>query len=195
MKPWTLLIVIAVVVVSVIGYVRANNREDRVENALGADVTGTPLGTADVTFLTTAAQGGKAEIELARLAEDKSDLKAIDELADHLERDHAATNDQIESLADRKNVDFPNDALGLPGPTDEQKATRERLSELKGSAFDRAYLDQAEQDHRRSIEMFSKATGSADSDVKAFAERTLPVLQQHLQHVQEAQKAMAAATR
>jgi putative membrane protein len=190
MKPWTLVIVIALVVVGVMAYVRANNSEEPAENPPGADISGSALSVADVTFLTAAAQAGAAEINLARLAEDTSETKAVDELADHLERDHSATNDQINALADRKKVDFPNDAIGLPGPTDEQRATRDRLATLKGAAFDRAYLDQAEQDHRKSIDAFSNATGSSDPDVKYFAERTLPILQQHLQHVQEAQKAV-----
>jgi putative membrane protein len=157
------------------------------------NMTETTLSPGDVTFLTTAAQAGSAEIELVRLAESTSEDKTIDDLARRLERDHQSVNDEIDALADKKNVDFPNDAYGLPGPTDAQKATKDRLAELKGVAFDRAFLDQIEQNHKDSIDLFTKAATTADPDVKAFAERTLPVLKQHLQHVQDAKKAPRAA--
>jgi putative membrane protein len=194
-NPLVVVVIVVVAIAAAVMLVRAGNRSE--DNArtetLQPDTTGTSLSAADVTFLTMAAQAGQAEIELAELAERTSDHASVDALADRLERDHSAANEQIEDLADEKHVDFPNDAMGLPGPTDQQKAIRDSLAELKGAAFNRAWIDRIVEGHQASVDLFSRASASSDPDVKSFAERTLPTLREHLQHAQDLQKTLASA--
>jgi predicted outer membrane protein len=65
----------------------------------------------------------------------------------------------------------------------------EQLSKLSGSKFDREYLANLVDGHKKSIKAFEKASKRAnDSELKSFATRTLPTLQQHLDRVQSIEK-------
>jgi putative membrane protein len=189
-----LLIVFAVVAaVGVAAIVaRGGNDVDAPEPAESIVAETTMLAPADVTFLTEAAQAGNAEIELAQLAQRTSVHAGLDAFAEGLERDHKQAGERLEELADRRDVDFPNDVVGLPGPTDEQRDTHTRLAALKGSAFNRAWVEQIVKNHQGSIERYERAAGSADADVRAYAESALPVLRGHLEAGRKLQQEFAA---
>jgi uncharacterized protein (DUF305 family) len=56
---------------------------------------------------------------------------------------------------------------------------------MSGAEFDRAYIKMMVSDHKKDVSVFEKqSTRAADPDLKAFAGKTLPTLQQHLQMVQ-----------
>ncbi len=197
-NPVTLVIVIALAVVAAVIFVRAANRPDTADEAgyteLGGRTGSTPpLAAADLTFVTRAAESGKAEIELAQLAQRTSEHPQVDAIAERIEQDHEQANQALADLADRRDVDFPGDAVGLPEPTAEQKATYERLDRLEGTAFDQAWLEQLVQNHEASVKAFTTASSSSDADVKAFASKTLPVIKHHLSELETLQKTVSAS--
>jgi putative membrane protein len=196
MRPVTLIIVIAVVIVAGVILVNAarNNSEtvDTMNPALVPE-SATTLAPTDVTFLTRAAESGSAEIQMAQLAQSESDNSRVDALAERIERDHSQANDRLEELAERKDVDFPDSAMGIPGPTEAHDMTHDRLEDLEGAAFDRAWAEQMVKDHQQAVDLFTKASQSADPDVRTFAESTLPTLKEHLQASQDLQKELAGA--
>ena len=53
------------------------------------------------------------------------------------------------------------------------------LNNLTGAAFDNQYIRMMVQDHYQAIELFKSAANSDDAQVRAYAEKTLPVLQAH----------------
>jgi len=56
----------------------------------------------------------------------------------------------------------------------------DRMSGLKGPAFDRAYMRMMVQDHDKDVKEFQhQAQAARDPDVKSFAQQTLSVIQQH----------------
>ncbi len=200
-NPVTLVVVVVLAVVAAVILVRAANRPDTAADESGYTDLDTrsgaaaPLAAADLTFVTRAAESGKAEIDLAQLAQRTSENSRIDRLAEQIERDHEQANDQLADLADRRDVDFPGVAIGLPGPNDQQQATYDRLDKLEGAAFDQAWIDQMAQNHEASIESFTTASKSTDADVKAFAEKTLPVITHHLEQIEALQKTARAPQR
>ena len=199
-NPVTLVVVIALAVVATVILVRANRPETGVDESGYSESASrpgaaAPLAAADLAFVTKAAQSGKAEIDLAELAERKSEHPQVDALADQLEKDHEQVNQQLADLADRRDVDFPGDAIGLPGVTEEQKATYDRLERLEGAAFDQAWVDQMAQYHDASVKAVTTASNSSDADVKAFAEKALPTSKHHLEQLQQLQKTVRAAQR
>src|SRR6185369_2414150 len=95
--------------------------------------------------------------------------------------DHSRAGNELKSLAAQKNVT-------LPTALDQQhQADVDKLSKLSGAAFDREYMSMMVKDHVEDVAEFEReaATGS-DSDVKAWAGRTVPTLRQHLQMAQDA---------
>ncbi len=56
------------------------------------------------------------------------------------------------------------------------------LDSLSGPDFDRAYADGAVKDHEQAVQLFSNASQTLqDAQLKRFATRTLPTLQDHYQ--------------
>jgi putative membrane protein len=90
--------------------------------------------------------------------------------------DHSKANVELKALANKKGVAIPAEA------DSKSKKELDRLSKLSGNEFDRAYMKLMVSDHQKDVAEFNKEVNSAaDSDVKAFVEKTLPTLQQHLE--------------
>lgn len=142
---------------------------------------GTMVGKQDEQFLMKAAQGGLMELEVSRLAQEKASSQEIKDFARQLEQDHSAANSKLKELASQKNVDLPTD-MG-------KHATQvDKLRNLSGDQFDRAWINMQVQHHKKDVNEFTKHSNRAmDSDVKTFASSTVPKLQEHLQKAQELQ--------
>ncbi|HEV7376419.1 MAG TPA: DUF4142 domain-containing protein [Pyrinomonadaceae bacterium] len=72
--------------------------------------------------------------------------------------------------------------ITLPTALDaKHQALMTKMSALNGASFDRAYAKEMVKDHNKDVALFQrKAMRGADSDLKAFAQKTLPTLQEHL---------------
>jgi putative membrane protein len=141
--------------------------------------------TSDQKFVMNAAKGGMAEVELGKLAQDKASSDQVKNFGKRMVDDHGKANDELQTLAKNKNITLPTDL----DPKD--KALKDRLSKLSGAAFDRAYMSAMLQDHRKDISEFrTESTSGQDADVKAFASKTLPTLEDHLKLAQQTDKAV-----
>ncbi len=135
---------------------------------------------SDDTFVTKAAQGGMAEVEMGNLAVQKASNPKVKEFGQKMVDDHTKANDELKEIAGRK-------GLSMPAKTDSKhQSVENKFSNLSGAAFDRAYMQDMVNDHKEDVAEFQKeADRGTDPDVKAFAAKTLPTLQQHLQMAQE----------
>ena len=125
-------------------------------------------------FWTEAAQGGMTEVELSNLALQKSQNEEVKKFAQMMVDDHTKANDELKALAQSKNVTLPT------AITSKQMATKDKLNGLSGDAFDREYMKMMVKDHDKTVKLFQKqADKGIDADVKAFAAKTLPILQSH----------------
>jgi putative membrane protein len=141
--------------------------------------------TMDSTFATKAAQGGMAEVKLGELAKDHAQSDEVKNFGQQMVTDHTKANDELKSIAAGKNITLPTDLNA------KDKATYDRLSKLSGAAFDRAYMRDMVADHRTDVSEFRKqAKSGTDPDLKAFASKTLPTLEHHLQMAESAEKAV-----
>ena len=130
-------------------------------------------------FIKDAAVGGMAEVKLGELAEKNAHSDAVKSFGKRMRDDHSQANGELGQLAAQKNVTLPKDIDA------KSKATYDRLSKLKGTEFDRAYMNAMLQDHRHDVAEFQSASKSSDPDVQAFASKTLPTLQSHLEEAQQ----------
>jgi putative membrane protein len=129
----------------------------------------------DSDFLAKAAQGGMAEVELGKLALAHGSSARIKYFGQRMVDDHSKANDKLARIAAQKGVALPT------GLTQQDQATKDRLSGLSGAEFDRAYIQDMVKDHNEDIAEFSKeANGGHDPDIRKFASATLPTLREHL---------------
>jgi putative membrane protein len=158
----------------------AGRTADKTHGAHAASVSG-----PDVAFVKKAAAGGAMEVAIAKLAQEKAEHADVKAFAATLEKDHSAANDELKALASTKKIMLA-EAAGH-GPV------HAKLEKLSGAAFDRAFVAAMLDDHKKDVAAFEKAASSAgDSDIKAFAAKTLPTLKAHLTQVQELSKNVGA---
>jgi putative membrane protein len=101
--------------------------------------------------------------------------------------EHARANDELKAIATRKSIALPQDI------NSDQKATMDKLSKLSGADFDKAYLADMVKDHEADAKEFeSQAKKGTDPDIKAFAAKTLPMVQRHLQMARDVANQVAA---
>jgi len=134
-------------------------------------------------FWTKAAQGGMAEVELAKLALQKSQNADVKKFAQMMVTDHTKANTELKALATKKNVVLPTD-IGS------HKSTMDDLSKLSGADFDKAYVDAMVDDHEEDVDLFDDNTDNSDADIKAFTTKTLPTLKAHLEMIKGIQSKM-----
>jgi putative membrane protein len=147
------------------------------------------LSHADTAFLKQAAQNGHAEVESSKLAMDKAVSADVKSFAKQMVDDHTKAGDELKALASSKGVEVPSE------PSVMQKGKIKLLSARKDTSFDSHYAASMGVDaHQDTIKLFQKAADSADdAEVKAFAAKTLPTLQHHLQMAQQMNTAAKAA--
>lgn len=133
------------------------------------------LNPDDRSFLEKAAVGGKAEVELGQLAQEKAQSEDVKQFGQRMVTDHSQANSQLMGLADKMSLTLPT-ALDR-----ENQSNKDRLAKLSGAKFDKEYMQLMVDDHQKDVDEFKKASQSANNgDVKNFASQTLPTLQQHL---------------
>ena len=137
------------------------------------------LDRSDRKFVEEAAAGGMAEVELGKLAEQKATSDQVKQFGARMVEDHGKANDELKELAQSKGLSVP------AAPDKSHQKDLDKLSKLSGAQFDREYMAHMLSDHRKDVSEFKKMSESAkDSDVKAFAGKTLPTLQEHLKMAQ-----------
>jgi putative membrane protein len=134
-------------------------------------------------FWTKAAQGGMAEVELAKLALQKSQNADVKKFAQMMVTDHTKANTELKALAAKKSVVLPTD-IGS------HKSTMDDLNGKTGADFDKAYVEAMVDDHETDVDLFEDNTDNSDADIKAFATKTLPTLQSHLKMIKDIQSKM-----
>jgi putative membrane protein len=127
----------------------------------------------DVSFIQKAGGGGQQEVENGKLAEKQGKSADVKRIGARMVADHTKANKELTELANRKGVKF--DTRGV------------RAQNIGAADFDRTYLKLLEVDHKKDIAEFQKEAKSGDDrDLKAWAAKTLPMLQEHLAMVEDA---------
>lgn len=153
--------------------------------ALAAD----KLSRGDQSFIKEAAGGGMLEVQLGKLAADKAASQQVKDFGKKMERDHSKVNSEIKTLASANNIQIADKLEG------KNKSTYDRLAKLSGERFDREYMKAMIDDHKADVDTFKKQADKADNaDVKQFASKTLPTLEQHLELAQSTGQQVGAAS-
>jgi putative membrane protein len=132
----------------------------------------------DASFYKHAAEGGIAEVEAGRLAQDKGSTQQIKDFGAMMIKDHSAANDKLQSIASSKGITLPSSSSVA------QMASKAKLEVLSGGTFDKSYVKGQVSAHRETIALFRKEISAGqDADAKAFASATLPTVRAHLKAI------------
>lgn len=141
---------------------------------------GAGLAHVDSAFMMQAAQNNSFEIDASKLALTKAGSADVKAFAQQMIDDHTKTGDEMKALAASKSVAVSDK------PSASQAGKIKMLSAMSGTNFDKRYVDVVGvAAHKDTIKLFQKESARGkDADVKAFATKTLPALQHHLEMAQ-----------
>ena len=143
--------------------------------AIAVAATGCAKDSIDQDFVTKAAQGGLAEVQSGRIATTKGVANDVKSFGQRMVSDHGKANDELKSIATKAGAAVPAE------PSSDQRDVITKLGSESGADFDKAYAKAMVKDHKEDIELFRKEASSGQNpDLKAFAQKTLPTLEEHL---------------
>jgi putative membrane protein len=139
----------------------------------------------DAKFATSAAAGGMAEIAFSKLAGQKTADAQIKKFAAMMVTDHSKAGDALMAIAKKENITLP-----AAMDADHQKKYDD-MSKLTGADFDKAYINLMVDDHKGALGLMQdEAKNGKDPALAAFAGKTAPVVQMHLDAVNKIHDAM-----
>jgi|HigsolmetaAR201D_1030396.scaffolds.fasta_scaffold03929_3 putative membrane protein len=154
-----------------------------------ADASGMRRSRLDTEdFAKQASAAGAAEVELGKLAQERATNPEVKAYAQRMVADHTKANKELMSAAQAKNVEVRSE------PDLMHKAMREKFEHQKADAdFDHDFMQQMVRDHQKVVELFENASTSTsvDPDFRAWAKKTLPTLQEHLEEARRLEAKLA----
>jgi putative membrane protein len=131
--------------------------------------------TDDRQFVMQASAAGLAEVNLGNMAVKQAQNRDVKKFAEHMVKDHTKANQQLNKLADRLRIP-PAQAMDAA-----HHAVADRLAQMNGAGFDRAFMRQVVKDHEQAVSLFeAEAKHGQDKDLRDFAKKALPTLKDHL---------------
>lgn len=142
----------------------------------------------DSEFLVDAAEVDMAEIQLGKLAQQKSTNADVKALGKMMVEQHEKASADTKAFAAKKNITLPTSLT-----EDGQKEFKD-LNDKSGHDFDKKYADMMVDGHEKLIKRMEKASEKAeDADVRMWAANMLPTLRTHLEHAKMVKDKVDAA--
>lgn len=133
------------------------------------------LSSDDKDFVTKASQGGMLEVALGQVVAKNAKTADVKAFANTMVTDHSKANDELSALAGKKGVTVPVQL------EDSKKSKVDDYEKMTAPKLDKKYADDMVEDHEDDVKEFQKAsTDLKDPDLRAWAAKTLPILQHHL---------------
>ncbi|HLU00277.1 MAG TPA: DUF4142 domain-containing protein [Burkholderiaceae bacterium] len=144
------------------------------------------LSEDDQRFLRKAGESGMLEIQASELAAQKAQHPEVKRFAEMMIKDHTAVDKELKALAEKKGFQLPVELDG------KHRDLMEELRKLDGPSFDEEYAEEVAVDaHEEAVDLFEDAADDAeDAEVKAFAAKHLPALQNHLKMGEQLKEAL-----
>jgi putative membrane protein len=142
----------------------------------GGSAGGPGLGPADTYFVTQTSLGTPFQVDSGRLAETRGTTKAIQDYAELMVSSHITVNNALSAILKNKGP--------APLPTLLKAAYSTMISTLRresGQAFDADYVGGQVNYQKANAALYQyEIANGTDPDLKAFAQQTLPKIQDHL---------------
>jgi putative membrane protein len=135
----------------------------------------------------------QVDIDAGKLAATRASAEGVRKFAQLMVTDHTGVNKSAVDLATRLKVTPQENATSKSLKSTGDK-TLERLSTLKGAAFDKAYVDNEVAYHQQVIDALDTLLipGATNAELKALLVKVRPAFVAHLEHAKSLQKTLAA---
>lgn len=166
----------------------ASAQEGANPGGLSPDTPGKEMGrpapegsnTQDKLFVRQAAIGGRAEVELGKIAQKKASTDSVRQFAQHMVDAHTRNSQQLMSAGKGLNPELPKELDA------EHLRIRDELNKKSGKDFDVAYIASQLQDHQRTANLLQWHISTGQNEVlKKYSIETLPVVMEHLDMAKE----------
>jgi putative membrane protein len=138
---------------------------------------------SDATFVLKASESDLAEIELGKLAMKQAGNARVREFAAKMVKDHTKSSEELAPIAKKHGFALAKEVNST------HKDVCAKLKKLSGAQFDREYMAGQVNAHQKAVKLFMQQSKSGnDADLRAFARKTLPIIQEHYKMAQELAK-------
>ena len=146
----------------------------------------------DAQIAMIAVTADSVDIDLAKLAKQKTSNKAVREFAQTMVRDHTAVNTKATALVKKLGV--------TPEESDTSRSVRsdgdKKMAELKtltGAEFDKAYIDNEVSYHEAVLGVLDKTLipNTKNAELKSLLESARPIFVSHLEHAKKLQASIS----
>jgi putative membrane protein len=135
---------------------------------------------ADRSFIEKAARAGLDEVEISKVAADRTSNPAVRSYAQKIIAEHEVVHDDLATIATARGVNLP---------AKDNVAEKWRKRDAKD--FDREYIDHMVSAHDDAVKLFEKhAREGDDVEVMAFARKHLAKLQKHLHEATDLKRSL-----
>ena len=147
-------------------------------------VSGMNTGPAvDKAFVKKALEGNIGEIEMGKLALQKSSDDQVKQFAQRMVDDHGKMQDQLKPAAEQMGVKVPD------GPSKGQMKSMDKMKALSGDAFDQAYIKDMVKDHKGDDSDFKmEAQSTQNPQLKQLVMQSDQTIESHLQQIEQIAK-------
>jgi putative membrane protein len=161
---------------------------DTLQDATGAaqGSVGARMATGASDYVGMAAMSDLYEVQSSQLALQRSQSDAVKAFAQEMISAHTATSNELKPIA-------MSAGLNPPAALDDRRRSMlENLQNASADDFDDRYIDQQTAAHTEALALHRSYSGRGDNpQLKAFAAKTAPAVEQHLMHVRGLDKGNA----
>ena len=137
----------------------------------------------DKGFMMSAARDAVFHVEAGKLAVQRGSSEGVKKFGQQEIDHHTQTNNELAQLASKKGVMLPKKV------NKKEQETLDKLAKLSGPDFDKAFLEMEIKDHSKDLSAFQKeAKDGKDPDMKAWAAKIVPTIEEHLKIARDLMK-------
>src|SRR3954454_833181 len=145
-------------------------------------------GPSDPQIAHIVVTANQIDIDAGKVAKSKSKNKEVQAFAQQMITDHGAVNKQAGALAKKLGVK-PQDNDTSKALKKGAQANMAKLKNMKGTQFDKAYVDHEVDYHQQVLDAIDKVLvpSAQNAELKGLIEKVRPAIQTHLDHAKQLQ--------
>lgn len=158
---------------------RANTANNRDNSAVGTSGAANTSLAEDADFIREQVAAGDSEVSLGEMAAQKASHPEVKRFANMMVRDHRMAGEELKAISAK--LPAADRDTSHADARDDHKDAVDKLKDLSGRDFDKKYIDLMVDDHEKDVKELERKAGNGSAEVRQWASKTLPTIQQHLE--------------